>query len=104
MTDLKPQVKNRYSSFIASICTDAIDKTAGINITIDNRTHIGLKNKNIHVYFDAEEVFIDMYVNVDYNVAIPEVACALQETVKNDVEKATTFKVKRVNIHVTSIN
>ena len=64
-----------------------------------------LKNTNCHVYIvGTDEVIIDIFVNVDYGYSIPETVCQLQETIKNDVEEATKFRVKKVNVTVDNIN
>ncbi|HHX48964.1 MAG TPA: Asp23/Gls24 family envelope stress response protein [Clostridiales bacterium] len=108
MSELKQQVKNRYASFIASICNNAIEKTVGIskesNLVKSRIARNMLKDKNVHVYFDDNNIIIDMYVNVDFGISIPEVVCSLQELIKNDVEKETSFSVKQININVTNIN
>ena len=108
MSELKQQVKNRYASFIASICNNAIEKTIGITKEANLvKSRFGLKllkDKNVYVYFDNNSVIIDMYVNVDFGTSIPEAICYLQELIKSDVENETSFSVKQININVTNIN
>ena len=45
-----------------------------------------------------------MVVNVNIGLSIPEVVCELQETIKKDVESATKFTVKRINVNVANVN
>lgn len=108
MSDLNPHVKNRYASFIASICNNAIEKTIGItkeaNLIKPRLGLRSLKDRNVHVDFDGTSVIIDMYVNIDWGISIPEHVCTLQEFIKEDIEKETSFSVKQININVTSIN
>ena len=64
-----------------------------------------LRNTNCHVYITAsDECIIDIFINVDFGYSIPETVCQLQETIKNDVEEATKFKVKKINVTVANIN
>lgn len=109
MEEIKPQVIERYQSLIASIANDAIDKVEGITKedgVVKYRFGLSaLKNTNCHVYIDNERmVTIDIYVNVDFGYSIPEVVCALQETIKNDVEESAQFTIKAVNVNVANIN
>lgn len=109
MEEIKPQVIERYQSLIASIANDAIDKVEGITKedgVVKYRFGLSaLKNTNCHVYIGSDRmVTIDIYVNVDFGYSIPEVVCALQETIKNDVEKSAQFTVKSVNVNVANIN
>ena len=64
-----------------------------------------LKNTNCHVFIDNDgEVIIDLFINADYGYCIPEVVCNLQETIKSEVEEATKFQVKKINVNVANIN
>ncbi|HIU60244.1 MAG TPA: Asp23/Gls24 family envelope stress response protein [Candidatus Stercoripulliclostridium merdigallinarum] len=109
MESLKPQVVEQYSSLIASIANEAFRKVEGITMEEGvQKYRFGLRklrNTNCHVYIlDADECIIDIFVNVDFGYSIPETVCQLQETIKNDVEEATKFKVKKVNVTVANIN
>ena len=109
MESLKPQVVEQYSSLIASIANEAFRKVEGITMEEGvQKYRFGLRklrNTNCHVYIlDADECIIDIFVNVDFGYSIPETVFQLQETIKNDVEEATKFKVKKVNVTVANIN
>lgn len=108
MSDLKPQVKNRYANHIASICNQAIANIIGLSTEANLMKPVlglkSLKNKNIHVYFDQDEVTIDAYVTVDFETSIPEAVCKLQEIVKKQIEEETHFKIAQINVHVTNLN
>ena len=51
----------------------------------------------------ADEMYIDVYVKLAYNVEVSDVASSIQNTVKNAIESVTEFKVKDVNVHVTDV-
>ena len=109
MKELKPQAISRYTSIVASIANEAIKKVSGISkedgVVKYRLGFAGFKNTNCHVYIDdAGLVSIDIVVNVDYGISIPEVVCELQETIKKDVEGATKFTVRRININVANVN
>ncbi|HIV00143.1 MAG TPA: Asp23/Gls24 family envelope stress response protein [Candidatus Stercoripulliclostridium merdipullorum] len=107
MQESRPQVIARYSGIIASIANGAIDEIEGI------RREEGLvkykfglkmlKDRNVHVDIEDDLVIIDMFVDVDFGYSIPEVVCLLQEKIKAEVEAATKFKVKKINVNVANI-
>ena len=107
--EMKPQVLDRYASIIASIAQNAIINTDGITQEdglVRYRFQLSaLKDRNIHVYIDETDknVTLDVHVNADMSVSIPEVVCNLQEKIKREVESATQFIVKKINVHVVNI-
>lgn len=109
MEELKPQAISRYTSIVASIANEALKKVQGVTKedgVVKNRLGFNsLKNTNCHVYIDENGlVSIDMVVNVNYGISIPEVVSELQSTIKKDVESATKFNVKRINVNVANVN
>lgn len=109
MEEMKPQVVDRYCNLIASIANNAVDKTEGVTReegVVKYRFGIRkLKNTNCHVFIDNDgEIIIDLFINADYGYCIPEVVCNLQETIKSEVEEATKFQVKKINVNVANIN
>ena len=59
--------------------------------------------ESIKVEQVADEMFIDVYVKLKYNVEVSDVASTIQNTVKNTIESMTEFKVKDVNVHVIDV-
>ena len=109
MEEIKSQAISRYTSIVASIANEAIRKVDGVSKEdgiVKNKFGLSsLQNTNCHVYIDDSAlVSIDMVVNVNFGISIPEVVCELQETIKKDVESATKFTVKRINVNVANVN
>ena len=67
---------------------------------------LGMKNlsKGVKVDIKNNEVIINLYIIVEYNVHIPDIAWNVQEKVKKTVEDMTGLIVPEVNIHVQGIN
>ncbi|MDR1392130.1 MAG: Asp23/Gls24 family envelope stress response protein [Clostridiales bacterium] len=67
---------------------------------------LGKKNlsKGVKVNVNDSEVVIDLFVIIEYDVQIPQVAWKVQERVKSKVEEATGLNVISVNVHVEGIN
>lgn len=64
------------------------------------------KKKNsavaVELYSDKTAV-IDISVNVNYGFVIPEVVAQMQEKIKTEVEKATFYKVRAINVVVAGV-
>ena len=53
---------------------------------------------------DDETVSFDIFIIVDYDVKIPQVAGDVQVNVKREVEDITGLRVNEVNIHVQGVD
>jgi uncharacterized alkaline shock family protein YloU len=105
--ELKPQTITRYQNLIAALANGAVASTEGMSKDlglVKNKLGLSaLRDRNISIFIDGDSVTIDMYVNVEFGYRVPEVICALQEKIKQEVENNTRFEVKKINVHVSSI-
>ena len=60
--------------------------------------------RGVKVEMGDDVVSIDIYIVVNYGAKIPELAWAVQENVKNNVETMTGLKAQKVNIHIEGIS
>ncbi len=99
--------------FVAQYAADATLSTPGV-FGLDSSGIIGIKEalvgehegKGVLVEFNPDKedlVNITVYPIIYYGNVIPEVAWAIQERVKNDVEKYTGLIVDSVNVHVKGV-
>lgn len=67
---------------------------------------LGRKNlsKGIKVEVKEKDVYISLYIIVEYGSKIPEVAWEIQESVKNAIETMTGLNVVEVNINIQGVN
>lgn len=104
----KLQNDSKSSGVIASIANNIIGKLSGVSKEIGLVKYkfglSALKDRNIYVYINEDEVSMDVYINVDFGQSIPEISCALQEKIKNEVEQATNYRVNKVNVFVENFN
>lgn len=91
----KAVLKTEGVAYLWGGITDTITK----NILGKDPTGKGLK-----LATEEDCYVLDVYVVVDYEVRIPEVAWNIQENVKNAIEKMTEIKVKAVNIHIQDVH
>ena len=90
-----------YSSeIIRDIVDCALAEVEGVVKYPDNSKQA---KEAIKVEYVEDEVFIDVYVKLAYNVEVSDVASSIQSTVKNTIENMTEFKVKDVNVHVIDV-
>lgn len=90
-----------YSSdIIRDIVDCALNEVEGVVKYIENSKQA---RESIRVEQAGDEMFIDVYVKLRYNVEVSDVASSIQSTVKNTIESMTEFKVKDVNVHVIDV-
>jgi uncharacterized alkaline shock family protein YloU len=97
-----------YSDVVASLTLSALSAVDGIRLSGDpersEKEKLRGRYKQIYVAIsDLGRVTIDVYVNVNNNVSVPDIVCAAQERIKREVEKSTKYTVTAVNVHVTEV-
>jgi len=67
---------------------------------------LGRKNlsKGVKVEVGEKEARVDLYIIVKYGERIPDVAIAVQENVKKQIESMTGLSVIEVNVHVQGVD
>lgn len=60
-------------------------------------------NKSVGVISNEHETVVDVYVNLEVGVRIPEVASRLQRQVKSAIQSMTGNPVTKVNVHIEGI-
>lgn len=90
-----------YSSEIVRDIVDcALSDVVGVVKYAENTKQA---RESIKVEQVGEEMYIDVYVKLMYNVEISDVASSIQNTVKETIENMTEFKVSDVNVHVIDV-
>ncbi len=60
-------------------------------------------SKSVGVVNNENETIVDVYINLQEGVRIPDVAGAVQRQVKSEVQSMTGKPVTKVNVHVVGI-
>ena len=99
---------SRYVDIIASIAGVAALKVNGVASLSSVAGMRGKSQrrqpKSITVTIgEGDFVSIEVYVNAFSGVSVPDLAYDIQQTVFTEVESATKFKVKAVNVNVAGI-
>lgn len=92
-------------------CTNAVLKTEGVYKLTDGfmgnlqKNLLGQRSPFSGIKLNREDdtVSVDIYIIVDFDVKIPQVAWDVQVNVKKELEEITGLKVNSVNIHVQGV-
>lgn len=92
---------------IAGLAAAEVQGVACMNAGLTSGIYdlIGKKNmaKGVKIEMKEESVVIDLSLTVDYGAKIPEVALAVQEAVKKNIETMTGLTAEQINVHVQGI-
>ncbi|KRM59624.1 Asp23/Gls24 family envelope stress response protein [Secundilactobacillus malefermentans] len=101
--ELAPQVLE----IIAGIAATDVDGVASMRGSFANSVNelFGRKEhgKGVKLVLNDDELDVDIYVYLDYGSAVPKVAMAIQENVKERLLFMTDLKVRQVNVHVEGV-
>ena len=107
--DFKGDVKIS-DSVVASIAGLAASEIAGVDSLSGNLTNeivakFGIKNnsKGVKLEIDNGSVVADIFVNVIYGYAIPEVSAKVQEKLKQAIESMTGLSVIGVTVREVGV-
>lgn len=106
--DTNLNISEEVIGIIAGLAAAEVDGIAGMSLgLVDGINQIlgGNKKyaKGVKIALDGKKVNVDLFVNVQYGIRIPDVAWAAQNAVKNAVENMTGLEVAAVNINVQGI-
>lgn len=99
---------SRYEDIIASIAGVAAFKVEGVASLSSVAGMQGKSQKrtpkSVQVFLVGENlVTIDVYINAFYGVNVPDLAYDIQQSVCREVENATSYKIKAVNVNVAGV-
>ena len=91
---------------IANFASEYIDGVVSMANTFapfNRLLNSGCIGRPIQISLNDDVAVIDISVNLKYGANIPQVAEALQKTVKDAVQNMTGITVSKVNVHVAGI-
>ena len=95
---------------IAVIAGIAATEVTGVarmcgNITNELVSKLGVNNlsKGVKVVVENHHVRVNLALELDYGVSIPEISKKVQDRVKAAIENMTGLKVREVNVRVTGV-
>ncbi|MDD4120593.1 MAG: Asp23/Gls24 family envelope stress response protein [Clostridia bacterium] len=100
---LEKQVNNRYTELVDSLILKAILNNEAVSMRQNVSKNNDLSQVFSKVVINDYLLEIDFEIDIKYGFSITEISCMLQEQIKNDIEKNTKFKVKKINILVKNV-
>lgn len=101
------KISEEVISVVAGIAVAEIEGVSVANSIAEGIVEKFVKKnygRGIKVTLADETADIDVHVNVDYGIKIPDAAFSLQENVKKSIETFTDIAVNKVNVFVDGIN
>ncbi len=84
------------TDIVSGIIALSLQETEGIEL-------VPSRSKGIKVNFEKEGIFADISVIAHYGYSVPELAFAIQQTVKQMVESMTKYNIAKVDVHIQSV-
>ena len=92
MSSDKPNINKISKEIVSLAASKATNAVAGVN-----------HEREIKLSKDKEGFILDVFIDADFGVKIPQLAWDIQNSVKEAVETTTQQTVKAVNIHVQGV-
>lgn len=61
------------------------------------------KRRGISLFLEKDGIYADVSVIVKYGYNVPELAYRIQQSVKQNVENMTKYKVAKVDVHIQDV-
>lgn len=103
MSNIKISSDNRQSGktvYNANIIQDIVALAVA---EVEGTVPMDGKNAGIALYVEKDGVYADVSVVVKYGYNIPELAYRIQQSVKQNVENMTRYRVAEVDVHIQDI-
>ena len=98
------RIENNDSMYVEVISSLAYNAAANVTgVTVLGSAKSSHKDGKFRVYMNGDEVTIDVFIDILHGFSVPEVAYSVQEAIKSEVEGATKYKVKNVNVQVSNV-
>ena len=92
MSSDKPNINKISKEIVSLAASKATNAVAGVN-----------HEREIKLSKDKEGFILDVFIDADFGVKIPQLALSIKNLIKEAVESTTQQKVKAVNIHVQGV-
>lgn len=109
---MKDNINLRISEdVIAAIASKVIldisgvhELSGGIISGLNNMLGKKLPTQGIKVDMSDDDIILEVYIEVEYGIKIPDIAWDIQDKVKKELENMTGLKVTAINVHIQGIN
>lgn len=96
-----------YENILTSIATVSLSQIVGVVPLSSKKRGLFGSSKSracgVEVFIDGGKVTFDISVCVRSEYRVPDVVFNIQEKIKKEVESATIFKVRAINVKVVKV-
>lgn len=85
------------SGIVIGIVALAIGEVEGVSL-------LSGKNKGIKLSFEKQGIVADISVKVDSTATVSSLAFKIQQSIKQNVESMTNYKVAKIDVHIQDVN
>lgn len=103
MLNIKLNTKDKQSGKVvynANIVQNIVDLAIR---EVEGAMPVDGKRNGISLYLEKDGVYADVSVVVKYGYNVPELAYRIQQSIKQNVENMTRYKVSEVNVHIQDV-
>lgn len=70
---------------------------------VEGMTLVSGKRRGISLFLEKDGIYADVSVIVRYGYNVPELAYRIQQSVKQNVETMTRYRVAKVDVHIQDV-
>ncbi len=70
---------------------------------VEGTTLVSGKRRGISLFLEKDGIYADVSVIVRYGYNVPELAYRIQQSVKQNVETMTRYRVAKVDVHIQDV-
>ena len=70
---------------------------------VEGTTLVSGKRRGISLFIEKDGIYADVSVIVRYGYNVPELAYRIQQSVKQNVETMTRYRVAKVDVHIQDV-
>lgn len=84
------------AGIINGIVALAVNEVEGVHL-------VSGKKRGISLFLEKDGVYADVSVSVHYEHNVPDLAYRIQQSIKQNVEAMTRYKVAKVDVHIQDV-
>ena len=84
------------AGIINGIVALAVNEVEGVHL-------VSGKRRGISLFLEKDGVYADVSVSVHYGHNVPDLAYRIQQSIKQNVEAMTRYKVAKVDVHIQDV-
>ncbi len=87
------------ASIVKGIVVLAMSDVEGVALKKSNKDNLNL----IKLDFNGDVVNIDVTIDAIYGYNVPDIACNVQQSIKNNLESMSKYKVDTIDVHINGV-